>query len=101
MIFGNLVGLKVPDICLIGEEKPRVNFTQEIFPDRGSIPGPQRDSRACYRLLHSDGLIIIIMCSAQGQVLHCKLRPPGCNSTQSQVSHCKLRNLGSSFTRDE
>ena len=40
--------------------------------------------------------IIIIMCSAQGQVLHCKLRHQGCNSAQKQVFHCKLRNLGCS-----
>ena len=40
-------------------------------------------------------------CSAQGQVLHCKLRHQGGNSAQRQVFHCKLRNLGCSFTRDE
>ena len=40
-------------------------------------------------------------CSAQGQVLHCKLRHQGCNSAQRQVFRCKLRNLGCSFTRDE
>ena len=40
-------------------------------------------------------------CSAQGQVLHCKLRHQGCNSGQRQVFHCKLRNLGYSFIRDE
>ena len=40
-------------------------------------------------------------CSAQGEVLHCKLRHQGCNSAQTQVFHCKLRNLGCSFTRDE
>ena len=30
--------------------------------------------------------------SAQGQVLHCKLRHQGCNSAQRLVFHCKLRN---------
>ena len=40
MIFGDLVGLKFPDICLTGEEKPRKNLTQETCPDRGSNPGP-------------------------------------------------------------
>ena len=40
-------------------------------------------------------------CSAQGQILHCKLRHQGCNSTQRQVFNCKLRNLGCNFTRDE
>ena len=34
MIFGDLGGLKFPDICLIGEEKPRKNLTQETCPDR-------------------------------------------------------------------
>ena len=32
------------------------NFTQETFPDRGSNPGPLRDRRACYHLVHSGGL---------------------------------------------
>ena len=53
MIFGDPVGLKLPDICLTGDEKPRKNLTQETCPDRGSNPGPLRDRRACYRLLHS------------------------------------------------
>ena len=55
MIFGDLGGLKLPDICLTGEEKPRKNLTQETCPDRGSNPGPLRDKRACYHLLHSCG----------------------------------------------
>ena len=42
MIFGDLGGLKLPDICLTGEEKPRKNLTQETRPDRGSNPGPLR-----------------------------------------------------------
>ena len=50
MIFGNLGGLKLPDICLTGEEKHRKNLTQETCPDRGSNPGPLRDRRACYHL---------------------------------------------------
>ena len=52
MIFGDLGCLKLPDICLTGEEKPRKNLTQETRPDRGSNPGPLRDKRACYHLLH-------------------------------------------------
>ena len=51
MIFGDLVGPKLPDIRLTGEEKPRKNS-----PDRGSNPGPLRDKRACYHLPHSGGL---------------------------------------------
>ena len=52
---GTLGGLKLPDICPTGEEKPRKNFTQETCPDRGLNPGPLRDKRACYHLLHSSG----------------------------------------------
>ena len=55
MIFGDLVGLKFPDIRLTGEEKPRKNLTQETCPDRESNPGPLRGKRACYHLLHRDG----------------------------------------------
>ena len=55
MIFGDLESLKLPDICLTGEEIPRENLTQETCPDRGSNPGPLRDKRSCYRLLHSGG----------------------------------------------
>ena len=43
MIYGDLVGLKLPDIQLTGEEKPRKNLTQETCPDRGSNPGPLRE----------------------------------------------------------
>ena len=59
MIFGDLGGLKLPDICLTCEEKPRKNLTQEPCPDRGSNPGPLRDSRACYHLTHSGGRYIM------------------------------------------
>ena len=52
---GTLGGLKIPDICLTGEEKPRKNLTQETCPDRESNSGPLRDRRACYHLLHSGG----------------------------------------------
>ena len=52
-------GLKFPDICLTGEEKPRKNVTQETCPDRGSNPGPLRDKRACYHLLHSGGPLVV------------------------------------------
>ena len=55
MIFGDLVGLKLPGIRLTGEEKPRKNLTQETRPDRGSNPDPLRDKRACYHLFHSGG----------------------------------------------
>ena len=55
MIFGEPGGLKFPDICLTGEEKPRKKLTQESCPNRGSNPGPLRDRRACCRLAHSGG----------------------------------------------
>ena len=61
MIFGDLEGLKFPNICLTGKEKSRKNLTQETCPDRGSKPDPLRDRRACYRLLHSGALTIIIL----------------------------------------
>ena len=60
MIFGDFGGLKFPDICLAGEEKTRKNLTQETCPDRGSNPGPLRERRACYHLLHSGGLILSV-----------------------------------------
>ena len=57
IIFEDLGGgLKLPDISLTGEEKPRENLTQETCPDRGSNQGPLRVMRACYRLAHSDRL---------------------------------------------
>ena len=67
MIFGDLGGLNLPDICLTGEEKPRKNLAQETCPDRGSNPGPLRDKRACRHLLHSGGrkCCVIIFCYMQ------------------------------------
>ena len=55
MMFGDFVGLKLPDIHLTGEEKPQKNPTQETCPDRESNPGPLCGKRACYHLLHSGG----------------------------------------------
>ena len=60
-IRGPRGGLKFPDICLTGEEKPRKILTQETCPDRGSNPGPLYDSRACYHWLHSGGRDPIII----------------------------------------
>ena len=39
------------------------------------------------------------VCSAQGQVFHCKCRNQGCSSAERQVFHCKLRNQGCISTR--
>ena len=54
LFSGNHVGLKLPEICLTGEKKPK-NLTKETCPDRGSNLDPLRNRRACYRLLHSGG----------------------------------------------
>ena len=59
MIFGDLGGLKLPEICLTGEEKPRKNLTQETYTVRGSNPGPLRDRRACCRLAHSSNINLL------------------------------------------
>ena len=45
MIFRDLGGLKLPDICLTGEEKPPKNLTQETCPNRESNLDPLRDRR--------------------------------------------------------
>ena len=48
MIFGVLGGLKLPDICLTGEEKPEKTSPRKLVPtgDRTQasmlLPGPQR-----------------------------------------------------------
>ena len=56
MISEDLMGLKLPDIRLTGEEKPRKNLTQETCPDHESNLGPLHDRHACYHLFHSGGL---------------------------------------------
>ena len=38
-------------------EKLRKNLTEKTCSDPGSNPGPLRNRRACYRLLHSCGLL--------------------------------------------
>ena len=68
MIFGDLRGLKLPNICLTGEEKPRKNLTQETCPDRGSNPGPLRDRCACYHLGHSCGPLVFYGTCFKGSV---------------------------------
>ena len=40
MIFEDLGGLKLPEICLTSEEKPRKNLTQETCPEPGIEPRP-------------------------------------------------------------
>ena len=65
MIFGDLGDLKLPDICLKGEEKSRKNLTQETCPDQGSNPGPLRDRRACCHLAHSGGHNSVEKCESK------------------------------------
>ena len=69
MIFGDLGGRKLPEICLTGEEKTRKSLTQETCPDRGSNPGLLRDRRACYRLFHSGGLQPVVEPGTSGRVV--------------------------------
>ena len=40
MIFGDLVGLKLPDICLTGEEKPQKKPHPGKLSRPGIEPGP-------------------------------------------------------------
>ncbi|PSN58394.1 hypothetical protein C0J52_02814 [Blattella germanica] len=54
MMSGDRLGLKFPDIRLMGEEKPQKNLTQETCPDRD--PGPLRERRIHYPLLHNGGI---------------------------------------------
>ena len=49
MIFEDLEDLKLPDICLTGEENPGENLIHETCPDRGSNPGSLRDKRLLHR----------------------------------------------------
>ena len=55
MIFRDLMGLKLPDISLTGEEKPWKNLTQETSPDQESNQRPLHGKHACYHLPHSGG----------------------------------------------
>ena len=50
-------GLKFPDICLTGEEKPRKKSHPGNLSRLGSNLGPLRDKHACYHLLHSGGRV--------------------------------------------
>ena len=52
-------------------------------------------------IVHRIYIVIVIECSARGQVFHCKLWHQDCSSAQKQVFYRKLRNQGYSFTRDE
>ena len=47
IIFGDLRGLKLPGICLTGEEKSPKKPRPGYYYDRGSNPGPLSDRRAC------------------------------------------------------
>ena len=47
MIFGGLVGLKLPDICLAGEKKPRKTSPRKL------LPTGDRTRVRCVKVLHS------------------------------------------------
>ena len=68
-MFGDLVGLKLPDIRLTNEEKPQKNLTQETCSIQESNPGPLRGKRACYHLLHSGGPLFSCIAYAQKVIL--------------------------------
>ena len=59
-IRGTLGGLKFPDICLTGEEKPRKNLTQE------PVPTGDRTRARCVTIAHvttcSTAVDLIIIC---------------------------------------
>ena len=71
MIFADLVVLKLPDICLRGEENPEKILTQKTCPYRGSNPVPLHDRLTCYRQFDSSGLISSIFVKAS----FCSLYP--------------------------
>ena len=54
----DLVGLKLPDICL---KKKTKKLTQETCPIGDRTRAPLLNLRACYRLLRSGGLSHIII----------------------------------------
>ena len=58
--YSGTLCLKLTDIWLTGEEKPRKNLIQETCPDRESNPGPLRDMGSCYRLLHRGGQFLLM-----------------------------------------
>ena len=60
MIFGDLVGLKLPNIRLTGEEKLRKNLTQETCLDRGSNPA------RCVTNAHATTFSTAVDCSRGG-----------------------------------
>ncbi|PSN29085.1 hypothetical protein C0J52_28056, partial [Blattella germanica] len=53
MMSGDPLGLKFPDISLMGEEKHQKNLTQETCLDRESNPDPLRVRRIRHPLLHN------------------------------------------------
>ena len=57
MIFGDLGAYRFLTPVLQVRKNPEKNLTQGTCPDRGSNPGPLRDKRACYHLLHSGGRV--------------------------------------------
>ena len=67
MIFGDLVGLKFPDICVTGEEKPKKKLIHQTSPYLGSNPSPLRNRRMLpavpQRWVDPGGPVVIILAS--------------------------------------
>ena len=66
---GTLWAKSFPRFVLQVRKNPEKNLTQETCPDRGSNPGPLRDKRACYHLLHSGGQSLIFPGSILSPIL--------------------------------
>ena len=63
MIFGDLGGLKLSDICLTGEEKPRKNLT------RKPVPTGDRTRARCVTGAHAAAWPTTVDSTDQGTVL--------------------------------
>ena len=101
IIFGDLGGLKFPDICLTGEEKPRKTSPRKPVPTGDRTRGPLRDRRACTTVPQRWTIIIIIIIIIIVIIIINSIIINHQCSDQGQILHCKRRNQGCSFTRDE
>ena len=88
MKFGDLVGRKLPDLCLTGQEKPRKTSPWKF------IPTGNRTRARCVTDAHATVCSTAEhysydhhnhnQCSAQRQVFHCKLRHQDYSSAQRE-----------------
>ncbi|PSN46713.1 hypothetical protein C0J52_14448 [Blattella germanica] len=61
MMSGDRLGLKFPDICLMGEDKPQKNLTQETCPDQESNPGPLLQDRDEWRKIRQMMMMMMMI----------------------------------------